>query len=474
MLELSCNKVLVIGDVILDKYVIGEVNRISPEAPVPVLKVKKEYSVLGCAANVLNNIITLNSQADLIGVVGNDDAGREILNILQDNSASLCKGLLLSDKYKTIVKKRIISSRQQIVRIDYNDDEKPTDNDIEQLIHKFYNHIDKSDVLVISDYNKGTCTEAMCKEIINVSNAKNKTIIVDPKGKYWEKYKGATIITPNLNELSLYLDIKLENDDLTIEKNCIGLCNRIGVKYVLLTRSEKGMTLITENKFYHIRATVKEVYDVSGAGDTVVATLATFINQTNTLLDCVKISNIATSIVISKFGTSTITYDELMRSLSNGRYKEIENKIMCIEDLKYKIDQWKKENKLVVFTNGCFDILHKGHINTIFEASKFGEKLIVAINSDSSVKKIKGKNRPINCDYDRAFLIAAISCVDAVIVFDDETPERVLDILRPNILVKGGDYKETEVLGREYVDSVKIINFIEGYSSTRIINILEQ
>jgi D-beta-D-heptose 7-phosphate kinase/D-beta-D-heptose 1-phosphate adenosyltransferase len=470
MINSKCNSVLVIGDIMLDDYIEGDVTRISPEAPIPIIKINKERYVLGGAANVANNVAALGCKVGIIGNVGNDDGAKKIFYLL-NNSNIEPSTINCSNEYKTIIKKRVIGNQQQIARLDYNDDIRPTKNDILNMIQTFNEIVDKFDVVVISDYNKGVCTKELCSNIIRICIEKNKVVIVDPKGNEWDKYKGATIITPNLKEISEYLNKNIRNNNSDIEEKCKCICNMIGVQYVLLTRSEQGMTLIDKNNnFVHLPSQAKEVFDVSGAGDTVVAALSCFINKTDNILEEISIANIAAGIVVSKKGTAVVTLEEINEVIMNKKSLKIRKKIMNITELMEKVLRWKNNKESIVFTNGCFDIFHKGHVHLIYSAAELGDHLIVAINSDASVKRIKGDNRPINNELDRAYVIAAIGCVDAVVIFDDDTPEKILNMIRPNILVKGGDYKIEEVIGREFADKVVLINYIDGYSTTGIIN----
>lgn len=469
MINYKCNNVIVVGDIILDKYIDGYVTRVSPEAPIPIIKIKNERQALGGAANVANNLAVLGCKVSIIGITGNDEAGDRINSLLGNNQIETA--IHRNNKYKTVIKSRVIGNRQQIVRLDYNDDEKPDENDISMMIEKFKDIVDGFEVVVISDYNKGVCTYELCTEIIKICSQKNKTVIVDPKGTQWEKYRGATIITPNLKELSRLINTKLKNSNIEIEDKCKGVCDKFGIQYLLLTRSENGMTLIDRNNnFEHIPSKAKEVFDVTGAGDTVVAVLSSFIKKTEDILLSINIANIAAGIVVSKLGTAVVTLDEIDEVLMNEKGDQIKNKIMNINSLMQKIERWKYKNESIVFTNGCYDIFHKGHVHSIYSASEFGDHLIVAINSDASVKRIKGNNRPINNEYDRAYVMAAIGCVDAVIIFKEDTPEEILNMIRPNTLVKGGDYKIEEVVGKEFADRVKIISYINGYSTTGMVN----
>lgn len=458
---MKTNKVLVIGDIILDKYIKGSVSRVSPEAPVPIIKIDNEEYSLGGAGNVANNLSSLGCDVSIIGMIGLDSAGKKLRRLFKENGVH---GYFNFNKnYKSITKTRIIGNNQQITRLDYNDDVKPDNLSSHTMIQTFKDVMDRYDVVVISDYNKGVCSERFCRTVIHLSNQKNKIVIVDPKGNNWDKYRKATMITPNLKETSELIGNKIKNTNLEIRAKCNNLHDQVRSKYLLITRSECGMSLISKDSINHIPSIAKEVFDVTGAGDTVVATIAAFINRDNTL-GSVILANKAAGIVVSKIGTSTVTQEELERD-------PIADKIMFIDSLLDQIKLWKDER--IVFTNGCFDLFHRGHAHLLYKASEFGKKLIVAINSDESVKRLKGDDRPINNEYDRAYVIASQSHVDAVIIFNEITPENILKLIKPNVLVKGGDYMIEEVIGREYANKVEIINYLHGYSTTKTVNKIE-
>jgi D-beta-D-heptose 7-phosphate kinase/D-beta-D-heptose 1-phosphate adenosyltransferase len=460
---LKTNKVLVIGDIILDKYIKGIVSRISPEAPIPVIKINSEEYSLGGAANVANNLSSLGCNVGIVGMIGLDPAGDKLKQLFKQNNIH---GYFNFNKnYKTIIKNRIIGNNQQITRLDYNDDIKPEDISLFTIEQTITDVIDSYDVVVLSDYGKGVCTDNICRTVIHLCNQKNKIVIVDPKGINWEKYRKATMITPNLKEVSELIRTKIKNNNFDIEEKCKDLAEQVKVKYFLITRSEQGMTLNYKGGTIHIPSKAKDVFDVTGAGDTVVATIAAFINKEN-ILDVINTANRAASIVVSRSGTSTVTQDEINND-------PIKSKIMNIDSLICQVKSWKSKLEPIVFTNGCFDLFHRGHAHLIYKASEFGKKLIVAINSDYSIKQIKGNDRPINNEYDRAFVIASLEHVDAVIIFNEDTPNELLKLIRPNVLVKGGNYLIKNIVGREYVYRVEIVDYLPGYSTTKIVNKIE-
>lgn len=453
------NTIIVIGDIMLDRYLNGEVNRISPEAPVPIVKIKSEYTVLGGAANVANNISSLGSPCKLFGHIGNDQNGTILNNITNKTQIDL---LALNCGAPTITKTRVVGGHQQIVRLDH--EEKLTS--IDTLSKSILSHLTTQiKTVIMSDYAKGICTNSLCQTVINKCNQLKIKVIIDPKGKDWSKYQNAYMLTPNLKELSEVLGKNIANNDLEIEISGQEILKNINLQYLLVTRSEKGMSLIHKQGTTHFPTLAKEVYDVSGAGDTVIATLAWALSENNNIESAVHKANTAAGIVVSKFGTAPIEKNELIRELNSSG-----SKIPTQDELLKIIQNEKQKNKRIVFTNGCFDILHRGHLDYLQKASKLGEIFIVAINSDNSVKKLKGINRPINSQIDRAEMLAGYDFINYITIFDEETPLNLIKSIRPDILVKGGDYQAEEVVGKEFSGKVIIIPFLKGYSSTNIIN----
>lgn len=462
------NQVLVIGDIMLDRYYEGTVERISPEAPVPVISVAKKYDRLGGAANVANNLKELGNLVLLSGIIGCDECGESLIKILhQKQIDTACIG-----KFKTcgtISKTRIVGNQQQIVRLDENDRLAVNDKEHHVWEDAVLRQIESADIVIISDYSKGTCDGAVIKQVIQKARSLNKVCIVDPKGSDWSKYEESTIITPNLKELSIYLGEHLKNENSVLEEKCVGICEKLKIDYLLITRSEKGMTLIDRNNhFKHYESKAREVYDVSGAGDTVVAALATFFYEEG-IEKSVEIANMTAGIAVGKRGTATVSLSEIKEELEKNKEYSIRKKIVSKEQLLPLVNEWKQAGNTVAFTNGCYDIFHKGHVYSIYASAEFGDRLIVAINSDDSVKRLKGPERPINHEYDRAYVIAAMGCVDAVIIFGEDTPERLLEEVRPDVLVKGGDYRPDEIKGREYAGRVELVSYIDGYSTTKLI-----
>ncbi|WP_022854408.1 bifunctional D-glycero-beta-D-manno-heptose-7-phosphate kinase/D-glycero-beta-D-manno-heptose 1-phosphate adenylyltransferase HldE [Thermodesulfatator atlanticus] len=461
-LDFTDVSILVVGDLMLDKYYFGSVNRISPEAPVPIVEVNSSKYTLGGAGNVLNNIINIKAKAYVVGTIGRDP-NREILKqLLEERKVNY---YLLERDLPTITKVRVIAGHQQVVRIDFEEIKFLDNKESKKIEQYILSIIDKVNCLVVSDYGKGVICPELSRFIIELAYEKDFPVVVDPKGKNWSKYKGATIVTPNLKELSDVLNVEVKNEDGEIEKYGKEVRKKYNLKYLLVTRSEKGMSLIAEDKVYHISSEAKEVYDVSGAGDTVVATLATAMSAGFSILNAVKLANTAAGIVVSKIGTAPITLEELKEALRGYKNK----KVKSLKELIHELKILRNEGKRIVFTNGCFDILHRGHIEYLREAKTFGDILIVGFNSDNSIKKIKGKDRPINKQEDRAELLASLEFVDYVVIFDEETPYNLIKNIKPDVLVKGGDYRIEEVVGREFAKETVLVSFIKDYSTTRII-----
>ena len=458
---LKDGNVLVIGDVVLDKYIHGNVSRVSPEAPVPVLKPQSEEVRLGGAANVASNVSSLGSKVFLQGVVGKDDNAKELKALAKDKKI---KSSFVASLSPTISKLRLLASKQQLIRID--SEEEFSDQDWKSTKINFNKNISstKATALIISDYGKGTLKDI--PYLIKEAKKKGVFVLVDPKGQDFSKYKGASIITPNYSEFVTAVGKVSSDSDLT--KKAKKLLSDLKLQALLITRGSEGMTLIQKNKSGIKRddfpTEAQDVFDVSGAGDTVIASLASAISSGLDLANSVKLANIAAGIVVGKSGTATPTLSELKNSFySQDNLSKAEVKKLC--------QQSQKDSMKVVFTNGCFDVLHAGHVTYLQAAKKLGDKLVVGLNSDSSVKKLKGKERPINSLEERMTILKALECVDWVVPFTEETPLNLIKYLKPNVLVKGADYKTEDIVGSNFVlknkGEVKTIPLVEGLSTTK-------
>ena len=464
-------RIAVIGDLMVNRYVFGDVSRISPEAPVPVNRVKQMKEVLGGAANVAANLANLDVHVYVGGVAGQDTHGNLLQDLLDSNGIDK-SGVVISRDRSTITKMRILGDRQQMMRLDFETVRDVEQQEEEELISWLDSLCQKGlDGIVISDYGKGVCTDSILEKIFNLANCYKIPTIVDPKGSQWEKYNGATYITPNVKELSERVGYSITNDDdkiVTAAKEVLATNN---IQYIIATRSEKGISIIArDGRIWHNPATQQDVFDVSGAGDTVVATMICSIAANLSMRTALHVANGAAGIVVSKVGTYPIHRQELIdlwMSLQEGKY--VEKSVYSWKEMKSIVQQWQDRGDIVVFTNGCFDILHRGHITYLQEAAQLGDRLIIGLNSNDSVRRLKGETRPLVDEEDRAYLLSALGCVDGVVLFDEDTPSQLLEIIRPNILVKGGDYKVDDVVGREFVDSVQILSFKDGYSTTNVV-----
>ncbi len=464
-------KVLVVGDVMLDQYWTGKAGRISPEAPVPVVKVANEEMRAGGAANVALNVASLGAQACLLGVVGKnsqdqlDEHGQLLDDLMQAHNVAT--DWVKSDS-GTICKLRVLSHHQQLIRMDF---EKPVPEvAAKQLAGLVEKHIADFDILVISDYAKGALQ--FIEQMIFHANRVNVPVIVDPKGLDFSRYRNATLIKPNQSEFEAIVGVSNSEDELIEKAN--SLAEELNLQGLLVTRSENGMALVTDNtKPYLLQSKAQEVFDVTGAGDTVVATLATAYAGGLSWQSSVHLANQAASVVVRKVGTSTVTKaeldDEIKADLRHQGYvAPNENELLELVKLA------QKNGEKVVFTNGCFDLLHSGHVRYLNEAAKLGDRLVIAVNSDESVKILKGESRPVVALEGRMELLSALSCVDWVVAFNEETPERLICKLTPDILVKGGDYKPEEIVGAQCVwdagGEVEVLSFWDGYSTTRMVD----
>lgn len=445
--------ILVIGDIMLDEYIMGDVSRINPEAPVPVLNTTKTEYRLGGAANVANNIVSLGAKCTLIGQIGQDST-KDIL-VRKLNEKNISYFLVESSDIPTTKKTRIIAREQQVIRVDNEKVKKITDEEANKIIERIKEN--NFDLILISDYNKGMITEHLISKLKEL----NKKILVDPKPQNIELYKDVFIISPNLKE----------GKEISKKEEIKNIGEKISKDYntrLILRCGEKGAYLFEDNKLQYFPTKKREVYDVSGAGDTFMAALALSIASDSTLEESVILSNQSAGLTVEKRGTSTITKEELKESFSKQ-----ESKIKTIEELKPIIDKLKENNKKIVFTNGCFDILHSGHTHLLKEAKSLGDVLILGLNTDSSIKRIKGESRPINNESDRAEILANLESINYIVFFDEETPLNLVREIIPDQLVKASDYSEENIVGRDIVKQnggeVIIIPQKEGRSTTNII-----
>ncbi|KDB44512.1 heptose 1-phosphate adenyltransferase [Glaesserella parasuis HPS9] len=457
-------KVLVLGDVMLDRYWFGATNRISPEAPVPVVKVQEREDRAGGAANVAMNIASLNVPVTLQGLVGNDDAGRALDKLLSEHRIQ--NQCIAVDSHPTITKLRILSRHQQLLRLDF--EEGFHNLDCQALLAKLAAEITAYGALILSDYGKGTLDTV--QQMIQIARQANVPVLIDPKGTDFERYRGATLLTPNMSEFEAVAGHC--NDEGEIVAKGLKMIADFDLSALLITRSEKGMTLLRPNQDpFHLPTQAKEVYDVTGAGDTVISVLATAIADGRPLEEACYLANAAAGVVVGKLGTSTVSPSELEQAIHQRA--ETGFGVVSEAELKAIIQQSKTRGEKIVMTNGCFDILHPGHVSYLENARKLGDRLIVAVNTDESVKRLKGESRPINDLDARMAVLAGLASVDWVVPFGEDTPQRLIGEILPDLLVKGGDYKPEEIAGSQEVwangGEVRVLNFENGCSTTNVI-----
>ncbi|WP_445776442.1 bifunctional D-glycero-beta-D-manno-heptose-7-phosphate kinase/D-glycero-beta-D-manno-heptose 1-phosphate adenylyltransferase HldE [Shewanella sp.] len=458
-------RILVIGDVMLDRYWVGPTGRISPEAPVPVVKINQIEDRPGGAANVALNIAALGGQVHLAGLVGQDETAQALTQAVKVFGVEP-QWLSVADK-PTITKLRVLSRNQQLIRLDFEESFDKASS--QALFAQSEAMLDKVDVLVLSDYAKGAINEP--KDVIAKARAKGVTVLVDPKGHDFSRYHGASLITPNMSEFEAVVGSVTSESDL-IEK-AQALIKQHDFNAILVTRSEKGMTLVSKDQpELHIPTVAREVYDVTGAGDTVISALATSIAAGANLAQACAIANTAAGVVVGKLGTSTVSRIELIQALALN-HGESGFGVMTEDQLAYAMEQARLRGERIVMTNGCFDILHAGHVSYLQQAKALGDRLIVAVNSDESVTRLKGPGRPVNPVDRRMAVLAGLASVDWVVPFTEDTPQRIIARLLPDALVKGGDYKVEDIAGGAEViaagGKVEVLGFEEGVSTTAII-----
>lgn len=463
--------VLVIGDLILDKYISGTSRRISPEAPVPVISHGEIRYHLGGAANVVKNIISLGAKAHLIGTAGKDSNGMTMQKLLGKTGISSAGIIKDSDK-PTTLKTRIISDNQQLLRIDEESTCEISSRIENQLLNTIKRFIRtyRPDGIIISDYNKGTVTNKICRETIKMARKSDTFIAVDPKGKDFIKYKGASVITPNRKEAEAAYG-RTVPDEKTVIKALKKLKNDTEAEGILITKGKQGVSFIKGNKIFNVPTAERDVYDVTGAGDTFISTFTLSALCSHSWTVAAKIANAAASIAVSHLGTVSLAQDQLLRELDKT---SVSQKIKDIKDLIPVLAERKKQGEKIAFTNGCFDILHTGHLKLLKESRKCGDLLIVALNSDRSVRKLKGKHRPIVSESDRATMISSFDFVDYVVIFDENTPLKTIRKLKPDVIIKGGDYRKEQVVGKSFVESyggkIKIVPLEQSISTSYLVD----
>jgi len=450
--KLSQAHVLCIGDVMLDRFVYGGTQRISPEAPVPVVKVDRSQAMPGGSGNVARNVVGLDARCSLLTVTGKDAAGDELRVILQRLPGLTCDAVIDQTR-PTSVKTRFIASSQQVLRVDQEVDTPLSADLAKQLVDQATKLLSEVDVVVLSDYAKGVVTEQVASAVIAAARAARVPVIVDPKGRDFRKYDGASLVTPNLKELQEATGVDPHTEE-GVERATRELFSLTNIDAVLVTSSERGVSYVQRDKAaVHLPTTAREVFDVSGAGDTVVATLAVAIGVGIDPMRAAKLANLAGGIVVGKVGTATVELRELLEATRREERGSLLEKFSEPEDVIALAQRWRDEGRRIGFTNGCFDLIHPGHISLLAQAAAHCDHLIVGLNSDASVRRLKGPRRPIQNELSRALVLTALRGVDVVVLFDEDTPENLIRKLRPDVLIKGADYTASQVIGADFVQS---------------------
>lgn len=466
--RLNC---LVVGDLMLDEYLWGKAERISPEAPVQVVDVLREDLRLGGAGNVANNLRALGCRVTVASVIGEDENGWALLKAFSREGVDTTP-VLQEPGRRTGRKTRVVAANQQIVRID-RESREPLSIQFEQrLIDWLQQQCSNFDVVLISDYLKGVLTPAVLAAITTVAAQHRIPVLVDPKGADYRKYRGATVLTPNRKEAEAASGVPIRDAE-SLTRAAEALMEQVALENLLITRSEEGMSLFSRSgEAVHIPTVAREVYDVTGAGDTVLALLACGVAGGMSLADAARLANVAAGIAVAKLGTSIVTPDEIIAAVAQ-EHRDSDSKIKNRDVLAALLEREKGKGRQVVFTNGCFDLLHAGHVKYLQAARRLGDLLVMGLNSDTSVRRLKGPKRPLIGEEERAHILAALDCIDYVCLFDEDTPLELISALKPHILVKGGDYTPEGVVGKDIVESyggrVELIPFVDGKSTTNII-----
>lgn len=471
--RLGETQILCVGDLMLDRFMYGTVERISPEAPIPVFTQQSESSMLGGAGNVVRNLLSLGAHAAFAAVIGDDAVGTKLTKLVGEEKNLL--PYLLSERGRISTKKtRYVAGSQQLLRSDHETAAPIREETQARMQDIILQELPSYHAVILSDYGKGVLTPSLCRAVIDAANAAGIPVFVDPKQRDVSVYAGATVLSPNARELALACGVDRFADDAALIAAARDLALQHRFRYVLVTRGEHGMTLVdAEGLIQHVDATAVEVFDVSGAGDTVIATLAATHAAGATMKEAAELANLAAGVVVSRLGTAVVYRTDLTTALYAHRAVSLQQKILPLPTAQDMVANWKRDGLSVGFTNGCFDIMHAGHISLLLDAARRCDKLLLGLNTDASVRGLKGPTRPVNAEMDRAQILAALSMVDGVILFDEETPLSLIRALEPDVLMKGADYTKEQVVGWELVESyggrVELIPLKDGYSTTGII-----
>lgn len=470
-------RVLCVGDVMLDRFVYGDVSRISPEAPVPVCRVISENAMLGGAGNVVRNLASIGVSVDFVSVIGSDKAAQEVQSLISNDDRIVAK-FIKDPERQTTIKERFVAGSQQLLRVDREETEEVGSEISHQLVEYVSTLLPDVGALVISDYGKGVLLTGTIIELIGAAREANCPVIIDPKGDDYRRYSGATLITPNRRELCEASRKDIFDDDSAAAAAKF-IASEYQIENVLVTRSAEGMTLVSLAGVEHLSSEAHEVFDVSGAGDTVVATLAASLAVGSSLLEAARLANVAAGIVVGKTGTAITDVSEIAATL---RHQEPqisgELKVMPLEAAVEQVAVWRVQGERVGFTNGCFDLIHPGHVAILAKSRAACDRLVVGLNADQSVKRLKGESRPVQNEASRAAVMASLGSVDLVVLFTEDTPVKLIEALRPDVLAKGADYTIDEVVGGDFVQSyggeILLVDLEEGHSTTGTIEQMSQ
>lgn len=464
-------KLLVIGDLMIDHYLWGSCERISPEAPVQVVNVESESTVLGGAGNVINNLNALGAEVDVISVIGNDNTSNELKNLLAEIEVDT-QYLVVQQERITSKKSRIIASQQQVVRYDCESTDAISNDSQDNILQIYQKIINDYDVVLLSDYGKGVLTDNLTQSLISIANENSKKVLVDPKGLDYSKYTGAYLLTPNKKEASEATQIDIMDDESLIQA-ITQLKSECNLDVSLITLSEQGVAIYDHELRTH-PTVAREVFDVTGAGDTVLSSLGFSLACGYDIDSAVEFSNLAAGVVVGKIGSATATLNEIIEYESSLNKSTSDEHIKTLDEITTLSSELQARGKKIIFTNGCFDLLHAGHVRYLETAKSFGDVLILGLNSDRSVTALKGEGRPVNTQLDRAYILAALEAVDYVVIFDEDTPYDLIKAVKPHVLVKGGDYEGKDVVGQDIAGELKLVQFVDGKSTTRTIEKIQQ
>jgi len=459
-------KILVIGDLIVDHYLWGSCERISPEAPVQVVNIHDQSIALGGAGNVVNNLNALGAKVDIISVIGKCSTSEELKVLLTDIEIDT-KYLVTQKNRITSKKSRIISSHQQVIRYDCESTDEINNKSQSAILSIFKSIINNYDAIVLSDYGKGLLTFKLTQELITIANNNKTKLLIDPKGLDYSKYKGAYLLTPNKKEAGEATH-SIIKDNKSLIHAIKSLKENYDLQVSIITLSDQGVAIFDNDLRIHPTEAI-EVFDVTGAGDSIIASLAYALSCNKNIDEAVKFANLAAGVVVGKIGSATATLHEIIEYESSLNKSSSYEHIKTWDEITSIVNELKNKDRKIIFTNGCFDILHIGHIKYLEKAKSFGDILILGINSDNSIRKLKGQNRPINSQTDRAYILAALEAVDFLVIFDEDTPFELISIIKPDVLVKGGDYEGKKVVGQELSKELKLVKFIDGKSTTKTI-----